>query len=85
LEKGKFTEEPVQSQFGWHVIKLEDSRTPSAPAFDEVKDRVKSIVQRKRLQAYLEDLKKTAKIEKNLPADTPAATATPAPAPAAAK
>jgi len=72
LEKGKFTEEPVQSQFGWHVIKLEDTRIPTAPAFDEVKDRVKAIVQRKRLQAYMDDLKKNAKIEKNLPADTPA-------------
>jgi peptidyl-prolyl cis-trans isomerase C len=66
LEPGKITEAPVQSQFGWHVIKLEESRAASPPAFEEVKDRVKSFVQRKRVQTYLEELRKTAKIEKKL-------------------
>lgn len=64
LEKGKFTEEPVQSQFGWHVILLQDTRTATPPNFDQVKDRVKQIVQRKKLQVFLEDLRKNAKIEK---------------------
>jgi peptidyl-prolyl cis-trans isomerase C len=66
LEPGKMTEEPVQSQFGWHVIKLEDARASAPPAFDEVKDRVKTFVQRKKVQAYLEELRKTAKIEKKI-------------------
>jgi peptidyl-prolyl cis-trans isomerase C len=66
LKPGQLTDQPVQSQFGWHVIKLEDSRAPAPPAFDEVKDRVKVIVQRKRVQTYLDDLRKNAKIEKKI-------------------
>lgn len=64
LQPGQTTETPVQSQFGWHVIRLEESRAASPPAFDDVKDRVKVLVQRKRLQSYLDELRKTAKIEK---------------------
>lgn len=66
LQPGQLTPGPVQSQFGWHVIKLEESRSAAAPAFDEVKDRVKVIVQRKKLQSYLEELRKNAKIEKKI-------------------
>lgn len=64
LEKGKTTTEPVQTQYGYHVIQLEDVRAPSAPAFDEVKEQVKMFAQRKKLQSYLDDLRKTAKIQK---------------------
>jgi peptidyl-prolyl cis-trans isomerase C len=64
LQPGQLTDEPVQSQFGWHVIKLEESRASAPPPFDEVKDRVRVLVQRKKLQTYLEDLRKNAKIEK---------------------
>ncbi|MGB7905052.1 MAG: peptidylprolyl isomerase [Steroidobacteraceae bacterium] len=64
LEKGKTTTEPVQTQYGYHVIRLEDLRAPSAPAFEEVKDQVKMFAQRKKLQSYLDDLRKTAKIQK---------------------
>ena len=42
LEVGKYTKEPVQSQFGWHVIKVEDKRAKQPPAFDEVKDQVQA-------------------------------------------
>jgi peptidyl-prolyl cis-trans isomerase C len=67
----------VHSQFGWHVIKLEESRATAAPPFEEVKDRVKMFVQRKKLAEHLEELRKAAKVEK-----TAAATPTAAPAPA---
>jgi peptidyl-prolyl cis-trans isomerase C len=66
LEPGQLTDEPVQSQFGWHVIKLEEARATAAPPFEEVKDRVKMFVQRKKLQTYLDDLRKNAKIEKKI-------------------
>jgi peptidyl-prolyl cis-trans isomerase C len=66
LQKGQTTETPVQSEFGWHVIQLEDVRAPEVPAFDEVKDRVEMIAQRKKLQAYLDELRKTAKIQKKI-------------------
>jgi peptidyl-prolyl cis-trans isomerase C len=64
LEKGKFTQEPVQTQYGWHIIKLEDFRSPEAPPFEQVQEQVKGFVQRKKLQAYMEELRKGAKIEK---------------------
>jgi peptidyl-prolyl cis-trans isomerase C len=66
LQPGQLTPTPVQSQFGWHVIKLEESRVSAPPPFEEVKDRVKMLVQRKKLQTYLEDLRKGAKIEKKI-------------------
>ena len=64
LEKGKFTQQPVQSEFGWHVILLEDVRSPEVPEFEQVKPQVEMFTQRKKLQAYLEELRKTASIQK---------------------
>jgi peptidyl-prolyl cis-trans isomerase C len=64
LEKGATTKTPVQTQYGWHVIQLEDSRAPEAPAYDDVKEQVKMLAQRKKLQTYLDELRKTAKIQK---------------------
>jgi peptidyl-prolyl cis-trans isomerase C len=75
MQPGQLTEQPVQSQFGWHVIKLEESRATSAPPFDEVKDRVKMFVQRKKLTTHMEELRKTAKVEKTVAAAAPAAAA----------
>ena len=66
LKKGEYTQEPVQTQFGWHIIKLEDTREVAAPPFDQVKPQITNAVIRKKLQAYVADLKKNAKIEKNL-------------------
>jgi peptidyl-prolyl cis-trans isomerase C len=66
LQPGEITNEPVQSQFGWHVIKLEEARATAPPPFEEVKDRVKVMVQRKKLQTYLEQLRAGAKIEKTV-------------------
>lgn len=66
LQPGQMTAEPVQTNFGWHVIKLEETRNPAPPAFADAKEQVRGIVQRKRLQAYLEDLRKNAKIEKKI-------------------
>jgi peptidyl-prolyl cis-trans isomerase C len=66
LKKGEFTQEPVQTQFGWHIIKLEDTREVSPPPFDQVKTQVTNGVIQKKLQAYVDDLKKTATIEKKM-------------------
>lgn len=65
LQPGQITQQPVQSQYGWHVIKLEESRAPAPPAFEDVKERVRSMIQRKKLQDYLEELRKGAQIEKS--------------------
>jgi peptidyl-prolyl cis-trans isomerase C len=64
LEKGQTTQQPVQSEFGWHVINLEDVRSPEPPAFDDVKQQVEMLAQRKKLQAYLDELRKTATVQK---------------------
>ena len=64
LEKGKFTPQPVQSEFGWHVILLEDVRSPEVPDFEQVKPQVEMFTQRKKLQPYLDELRKTASIQK---------------------
>ncbi len=79
MQPGQLSEQPVRSEFGWHVIRLEESRATSAPPFDEVKDRVKMFVQRKKLQTRMEELRKTAKVEKTgaAPAATESAPAAP--------
>ena len=80
LKKGEISP-PVQTQYGWHVIQLEDTRDAAPPAFDQVKPQLTDAVMRKKLQAFVEDLKKQAKIEKKpdaLPATAPAAPMGPA-------
>lgn len=64
LEKGKYTTTPVQSEFGFHVIILDDVRSPEPPKFEDVKPQVEMFVQRKKLQEYLDGLRKTANIQK---------------------
>jgi peptidyl-prolyl cis-trans isomerase C len=66
LKKGEITQTPVQSQYGWHVIQLIDTRETPVPPLDSVKDRVDQLVQNKKFKAYQDELMKTAKIEKNL-------------------
>ena len=66
LKKGEMTQEPVQTQFGWHVIKLEDTRETAPPPFEQVKQQVNNGVIQKKLQAYVDSLKKTAKIDRSL-------------------
>jgi peptidyl-prolyl cis-trans isomerase C len=66
LKKGETTQEPVQTQYGWHVIQLEDTRDKTPPPFDQVKPQLTNQVIRKKLEAYVAELKKNAKIEKTL-------------------
>jgi len=63
LEKGKFTESPVQSQFGWHVIRLDDTRSAKPPEFDQVKEQLSESMKRKKLQDFQQQLKAKAKIQ----------------------
>lgn len=57
LEDGSYTSEPVQTQFGWHVILREDSRETEAPSFEEVEERLRPVVEQKKLQTYLDGLR----------------------------
>lgn len=63
LEKGAFTQEPVKSQFGYHVIVLDDSRAIAAPPLEQVKEQLKQQVQRQNLKKFFDDMKAKAKIE----------------------
>ena len=59
LENGAYTMDPVQTQFGWHVILREDSRDTAPPTLESVKDMIKQRVEQDKLQKYLEDLRAT--------------------------
>ncbi|HET6756174.1 MAG TPA: peptidylprolyl isomerase [Burkholderiales bacterium] len=63
LEKGETTTTPVQSEFGWHVIKLEDERTSEALPYEEVKQLIQQRLQKQQLEKLLADLRAKAKVE----------------------
>ena len=63
MKKGEISQSPVKTQFGWHVIKLEDSRKKAPPSLEESKDRVKTILANKAVQNYLKGLRDSAKVE----------------------
>jgi peptidyl-prolyl cis-trans isomerase C len=63
LEKGKYTETPVQSQFGWHVIQLEDVRPAKIPDFNEVKPGLQQRLQEAMFEKAVADLRAKAKVD----------------------
>lgn len=79
LENGKYSKQPVQTQFGWHVILREESRALTPPPFDSIKEQIRPMLQRQKAQAMIEGLRKAAKVEILLP-PAPKSEAAPAPA-----
>jgi peptidyl-prolyl cis-trans isomerase C len=63
LKKGEMTETPVKTQFGWHVIRLDDTREAPFPAFDEVKAQLKQRLEQVKLQRFQEELRTKAKTD----------------------
>jgi peptidyl-prolyl cis-trans isomerase C len=76
LEPGQISD-PVKTQFGWHIIKVEEKRVKTFPPFDQVKDQAARYVQQKAQTELVTGLRKDAKIERF---DAPAPSAEPAPA-----
>jgi len=67
LEKGSYTKEPVKTQFGWHIIILDDTRTATPPSFEQVKPQLQGFVQKQRVQQYISGLREGANIVMNAP------------------
>ena len=63
LKKGEYTKTPVHTDFGWHVILLEDTRDVSPPPFDSVKDQLANMLQNQMISDYVDSLREKAKIE----------------------
>jgi peptidyl-prolyl cis-trans isomerase C len=86
LKPGEFTRKPVQTQYGWHVIQLLETREVTPPPFDQVRQRLVQVVQAKKFKQYSDELMRGAKVEKSLDKATggappaPGGTVTPAPA-----
>ena len=63
LEKGKMTQTPVKSKFGWHVIRVDNVRDAQLPKLDEVKPQIGQQLQQQRLAKFQEELRAKAKVE----------------------
>jgi peptidyl-prolyl cis-trans isomerase C len=64
LKKGELTDNPVKTQFGYHVIKLEDRRQAPPPTFEELQDQIREELARETVTQILDQLRAGAKIEK---------------------
>lgn len=63
MEKGAYTKTPVKTEFGWHVILLEDTRQNPPPPFEQVKEQVRNFMQSQQINDYISKLREQGKIE----------------------
>ncbi len=64
MKKGTYTKTPVKTDFGWHIIQLEDVRSVAPPPYDSIKEQIRVGLQNRLMENYIADLRKEAKIEK---------------------
>lgn len=79
LKPGEVTQTPVQTQFGWHVIKVEDRKKAEAPTFEEAREELKAEATREAGGAFVKELRTTAKVERFNMDGTPFTPPAPAP------
>jgi len=65
LSVGELSAEPVESQFGWHIIELQDERVPAFPSLDEVKPQIEELLRQAQLSDYQDQLLESATVEEN--------------------
>ncbi|KXU87608.1 peptidylprolyl isomerase [Paraburkholderia monticola] len=63
LQKGQMTDTPVHTQFGWHIIRVDDVRAVTPPPLEQVRAQIVQQIQQEKLQAFEENLRKNAKIQ----------------------
>lgn len=63
LQKGQMTDTPVHTQFGWHIIRVDDVRSITPPPLEQVRPQIVQQIQQEKLQAFEEGLRKNAKIQ----------------------
>jgi peptidyl-prolyl cis-trans isomerase C len=63
LEKGQMTQAPVKSQFGWHIIRVDDVRQAQLPKFEEIKDQIAQQMKQQKVAAFQASLREKAKVE----------------------
>lgn len=72
LKQGETTRDPVKSEYGWHIIKLENIRPRTMPEFEQAKGNIRQIVQQERVEALLKSIKDKAKIKIEPATEAPA-------------
>lgn len=86
LKKGEYTHAPVRTQFGWHIIQLEDTRSATPPSLDSMRPQLENELKGQNVQDYVKNLRNAAKVDIKAPAaNTAAAPADANPAPDASK
>jgi peptidyl-prolyl cis-trans isomerase C len=65
LKKGSYTKNPVKTQFGWHIILLDDKRSVDAPSYDSIKEQIRVGMQGKMIEQYISNLRSKAVIKRN--------------------
>lgn len=68
MEVGEINKDPIQTQFGWHVIKLEEKRDVKLPEFENMKPQLQRLMEQEKLDNFLKDLRNTAEVKILLPA-----------------
>lgn len=64
IEPGNYGAEPIETQFGWHVILVEDTRESDGPALEEVREEIVNNLQQERIQTFVSDLRENANVER---------------------